>query len=328
MTTPLISVIVPVYKVEPYLRKSVDSILAQTYTNLEVFLIDDGSPDNCPAICDEYAALDSRVKVIHQANAGVSAARNAGLDAATGEYIGFVDSDDWIEPDMYERLFTAMVSFKADIACIDYCIEYGNSATEVNFNRNSGSSTVLYSRDEAVIGQCINELPVTMWTKLINADLFHDLRFLKGVKIGEDKYLSFQLLSRAETVVYEHYKGYHYLQRPSSAINSSFEHDSESLNKENLYYSLLLEILPGKVEYADAVWITTDTFFAKNCARKNKLSNELYGKIKAHMLPHITGKSLNVIDWKQRVFVLTFVLSRKLFQFLNFAVKAIKAQMN
>ena len=104
MSEPKISVIVPVYKVEPYLRKCLDSIVGQTYQNLEIILVDDGSPDGCGAICDEYAAQDKRVRVIHKANGGVSSARNAGLTAATGEWIGWVDSDDWIEPDMYERM--------------------------------------------------------------------------------------------------------------------------------------------------------------------------------------------------------------------------------
>lgn len=104
---PLISVIVPIYKVELYLRKCINSILAQTYQNLEVILVDDGSPDQCGIICDEYAKSDSRVRVIHQENSGVASARNAGLQAAQGDYIGFVDSDDWIAPDMYDCLYLA-----------------------------------------------------------------------------------------------------------------------------------------------------------------------------------------------------------------------------
>lgn len=100
----LISIIVPVYKVEKYLDKCVESIVEQTYKNLEIILVDDGSPDNCSAMCDEWAQKDSRIKVIHKENGGLSSARNAGLDACTGDYIGFVDSDDWIEPDMYEYL--------------------------------------------------------------------------------------------------------------------------------------------------------------------------------------------------------------------------------
>ncbi len=111
-----ISVIVPIYKVEPYLRKSLDSIVGQTYQNLEIILVDDGSPDGCGAICDEYAARDERITVIHKPNGGVSSARNAGLERATGDWIGWVDPDDWIEGDMYEYLLENAKKYGADIA--------------------------------------------------------------------------------------------------------------------------------------------------------------------------------------------------------------------
>ena len=110
-----ISIIVPVYKVEPYLRKCLDSIVGQTYQKLEIILVDDGSPDSCGAICDAYAARDERIRVIHKENGGVASARNAGLDAATGDYIGWVDSDDWIEADMFECLLKGAEDYDADI---------------------------------------------------------------------------------------------------------------------------------------------------------------------------------------------------------------------
>ena len=117
---PLLSIIVPVYKVENYLPKCIDSILAQTFTDFELILVEDGSPDNCPALCDAAAEKDARVRVIHQKNGGLSAARNAGLDAARGAWIGFVDSDDYIAPEMYEVLHQAVQSTGADLALCDY----------------------------------------------------------------------------------------------------------------------------------------------------------------------------------------------------------------
>ena len=112
----MVSVIVPVYKVEPFLRRCVDSLLSQTYQNLEIILVDDGSPDRCGQICDEYAAQDARVKVIHKENGGVSSARNAGIEAAAGEYVTFVDSDDWVEPWAYQILRQLIVEHDADVA--------------------------------------------------------------------------------------------------------------------------------------------------------------------------------------------------------------------
>ena len=127
MNTPykdLISVIVPVYKVERYLCRCVDSIIAQTYTNLQIILVDDGSPDGSGAICDDYAAKDSRITVIHKKNGGLSDARNAGLVAACGSYIGFVDSDDYIEPEMFEELLLKAMDTGADLTLCDFNIYY------------------------------------------------------------------------------------------------------------------------------------------------------------------------------------------------------------
>ena len=112
----MISVIVPVYKVEPYLDRCVKSVVDQTFSDLEIILVDDGSPDNCPAMCDAWAARDSRVRVIHKPNGGLSDARNTGMAAATGEYISFVDSDDWIAAEMLERLIQALERDQSDIA--------------------------------------------------------------------------------------------------------------------------------------------------------------------------------------------------------------------
>ena len=116
MSKSLISVIVPVYKVENFLDRCVESIVGQTYENLEIILVDDGSPDNCPAMCDEWAEKDSRIRVIHKENGGLCSARNAGMDIAAGDYLGFVDSDDCIEPDMYQLLVENAVSTQADIS--------------------------------------------------------------------------------------------------------------------------------------------------------------------------------------------------------------------
>ena len=126
----LLSVIVPIYNVEKYLPKCIDSILAQNYSEIEVILVDDGSPDGCPEICDNYAEKDKRIVVIHQKNLGVSAARNAGLKAAHGEYIGFVDPDDWISPSMYQEMITALERENADLAICGYDYYDENGAVD------------------------------------------------------------------------------------------------------------------------------------------------------------------------------------------------------
>ena len=147
---PLLSIIVPVYKVEKYLSACLDSILVQTYTNFELIVIDDGSPDGCADICESYAARDQRVRVIHQQNAGLAAARNRGLDEAKGELIGFVDSDDTISPDMYSVLYEAMSAGKADICVCNYrCVdEMGHPVGEED----------LPIKDEVIVGVSVSFL--------------------------------------------------------------------------------------------------------------------------------------------------------------------------
>lgn len=133
----MISIIVPVYKVEPYLRQCVDSILNQTYRDLEILLIDDGSPDCCGKICDEYEKKDKRVRVFHTENRGLSIARNLGLKETQGDYIGFVDSDDWIEPDMYEVLLKCLEETGADICVCGYSYENGIRTTNTTYENTT-----------------------------------------------------------------------------------------------------------------------------------------------------------------------------------------------
>lgn len=181
---PELSIIVPVYKVEPYLRRCIDSILNQTFRDFELILIDDGSPDNCGAICDEYAEKDGRITVIHQKNQGVSAARNAGLDIARGTYLGFVDSDDWIEPEMYETMITTAKEEQVDVVVcgINYCEESGalirSDLLSEGFYNTEEMLATLYGMPNLFGGAC--------WNKLFDFRLVETVRFYKDVAMAED----------------------------------------------------------------------------------------------------------------------------------------------
>ena len=246
MSEDLISVVVPIYKVEKYICKCVDSILAQTYTNLEIILVDDGSPDNCPQICDEYAEKDRRVKVIHQQNGGLSAARNAGIAAANGEYIGFVDSDDYIHPEMYQRLLDAQIAANSDISICscEYVDEKGNIipkdspvVTEVLSNidalrKLSGESWWYY---------------VTVWNKLYKKNLFNNIRFPTG-KIHEDNFVAHELLYKSGHVATIKEKLYYYVQRDNSIMSSqksitNFDVVEALCNRSDFYHSVGLDEL-------------------------------------------------------------------------------------
>lgn len=196
---PELSIIVPVYKVEPYLRRCIDSILAQTFRDFELILIDDGSPDNCGAICDEYAAKDSRIIVIHQKNQGVSAARNAGLDIAKGTYLGFVDSDDWIEPEMYETMIATAKEKQVDVvACSCRMWDENGNTLGVELDK-----TGEYVGDELL--STIFVPPFNMghvcWNKLYKTKVIQDCRFIQNVPIGEDGIYTFMCFSLCKSAV-------------------------------------------------------------------------------------------------------------------------------
>ncbi len=179
----LISIIIPVYKVEEYLDECIQSIVNQTHQNLEIILVDDGSPDNCPKICDDWAKKDARIRVIHQKNAGAAAARNAGLDAANGDYIGFVDSDDYIAKDMYERLLTALKSGNVGGAC---CLFYRVSPNGeiVQDNHSFGQSRVVSVKES--LDMCFyNIISNALWCKLFKRSVFDGVRLPVG-EINED----------------------------------------------------------------------------------------------------------------------------------------------
>ena len=215
-----ISIIVPVYKVERYLRQCLDSIISQTYKNLEIILVDDGSPDNCGAICDEYAASDLRVKVIHKQNGGLCAARNDGIARATGDWIAFVDSDDWCELDYYEQMLGTTDSGKADIIFANgYFIEYSDRCKKVYIfaepfevcEKDSLESltikTIFPGRSEEVrYGY--------PWDKLYRKSFLEkqQLLFDTSQKAWEDCWFNFKAFNQAKTIVVGSAAGYHYRQ--------------------------------------------------------------------------------------------------------------------
>ena len=205
MINPKISVIVPVYKAEHYLARCVDTLLAQTFDDFEVILVDDGSPDNSGAICDEYALKDKRVRVIHQPNAGVSMARQKGLDNARGEYVIHADPDDWVEPDMLKELYAKAKEEDADMVICDF---YGHYGGKVVYERQQPSSldhnTVLCDMFKHLFGSCCN--------KLVRRVCFlkFDIHFSEGVSFCEDLLINSTLLRHNIKVAYLPNAFYHY----------------------------------------------------------------------------------------------------------------------
>lgn len=216
---PLISIIVPVYKVEAYLDKCISSIVEQTYKNLEIILVDDGSPDNCPAMCDAWAAKDGRVKVIHKKNGGLSDARNAGMAIAAGEFIGFVDSDDCISPDMYQLLYEHIVQFDCDIAACGVEMVWEDRTPPRMLTKPGNCVLNVQDAMEAVI--CESWLKQPVWYKLYKANLIWDILFPVG-KYHEDVFWSYQAVGRARRVAVFEKPCYFYTQRSGSIMGESY----------------------------------------------------------------------------------------------------------
>ncbi len=215
----LISVIVPVYNVEKWLNKCVDSILAQTYKNIELILVDDGSPDRCGEICDSYAEKDARVKVIHQENARQGAARNSGLDIAKGDYIGFVDSDDYIAPDMYEEMLSKMEEHNADMAV---CGFYNISPYRAVAGSTHDGVLVMDNREAMKTYYSTNLIHCTVWNKLYKRELWEDLRFPEKI-FREDEYIFYKVLTKSKRTVHIGDAKYYYNIREGSSEHGRFD---------------------------------------------------------------------------------------------------------
>lgn len=216
MTT--ISIIVPIYKVEKYIDRCIISILNQTHKNIEVILVNDGSPDNCGKICDEYAKKDCRIKVIHKANGGLSDARNSGLDIATGKYIGFVDSDDYIASDMYENLLSGIINNSTDISMCGRYDVYDDKIKE-SF---SSCGFIKWSNNEAIRNLLLwKNIDSAAWDKLYDRKLFNNIRFPFG-KYNEDVFIMCNIIHRSNGITHIGKPKYYYNHRDNSITTEKF----------------------------------------------------------------------------------------------------------
>mgnify|MGYP002626230081 CR=1 FL=1 len=222
---PLISVLVTVYNVEKYLNKCVESIINQTYKNLEIILIDDGSTDSSPKICDEYAQKDSRIKVIHKKNAGVFAAKNSALDISTGDFIGFVDSDDYIKPEMYSRLYELLNNNNADMVICGF-FDINEDGSTVNcYEGVSDPDKYINPDKQELISQYEAfkrmDKPIALvvtWSKLYKAEIFKNFRFEGGL-IHEDTLALHRIINECQRIFFTPEKLYFHVNRAGSLTN-------------------------------------------------------------------------------------------------------------
>lgn len=304
----IISVIVPIYKVEKFLNDCIQSIVNQTYQNLQIILVDDGSPDHCGDMCEEWAKQDKRIEVIHKENGGLSDARNAGLLRATGAFIAFVDSDDWIEPKMYENMMAALIAEEADIVACGIMDSYFEKKVEHSMPYRVGSSEefLKFIYEDTTF-------PVSAVNKLYRKHCWNNLRFPKG-KLCEDAFTTYLLVDQAKRIVQIPDILYHYRIRESSIMTTKFRParmDEEEAWRKNYQYM--------KEKHPEIAKIAYDFYLQKVNVLFHAISPEQYSQYrKEHdYLYHILCDNLKYVlfgsslSWKYRLRFLVDILKIK-----------------
>lgn len=313
---PLISVIVPIYNVEKYLEQCIESIMNQTYENLEIILVDDGATDNCPQICDKYADTDKRIKVIHKSNGGLSDARNVGLKIASGEYIGFVDSDDFIEPTMYEKLISGCLTHQVQIATcgrrnVD---ENGDSINEMF----TISDVTTFTTKEVINGIITwNKFDVASWDKIYKRDLFKDEQFPVGM-YSEDLVIIPSIIKKCNKVVHVAEALYCYRQRLGSITKQSFSPKKLTMlqQAESLYSVINMWYPDMQSDALYFLWkyymVFVDSAYSSNCRGMKRVVKQGFESIKKYNLhsheTNITVRDMMVTSIKKIVVLMKLIM--------------------
>lgn len=278
---PLISVVVPVYNVEKYLNRCVESIKNQTYENLEIILVDDGSPDKCPKLCDDFKKNDKRIKVIHKKNGGLSDARNRGIDIAKGKYITFIDSDDYVKKEYVELLYHTLKKFNSDISICSHSVEYENGS----IIDKSCNIEKAYSKEEALENMMYGKnIDTSSWGKLFKIELFNKIRFPIN-RLFEDSATTYLLFDLAEKISYSGKSMYFYEIRNDSITSSNFNSKKMDLiiSTKEMYsfierkYPKLIKAAKRRLMYS---YLSTLTQMIKSKNVDKNLKNNVYTYIK------------------------------------------------
>lgn len=242
----LISVIVPIYCIESYIGACIESLIKQTHNNLEIILVDDGSPDRCPDICDLYAKKDNRIKVIHKKNGGLVSARKEGLKIATGKYIGYVDGDDWVEPDYYEKLYDRASVYNAEVVCTGFSRDLFDKCVLINESFKKGlyeDESILKLRDKMISQGDFYQFGITtyVWNKLFVRDVLykHQMSVDEHITIGEDAAVVYPVFMNCNRVYIDDNVGYHYRQREDSMLKKNDNIQLEIKKIKNIYKYLV-----------------------------------------------------------------------------------------
>jgi len=301
---PLVSVIIPIYKVEPYLRDCVDSIINQTYKNLEIILVDDGSPDNCPKICDEYAQQDSRIKVIHKANGGLSDARNAGMKIASADYWSFVDSDDVCHPQMIEVLMKPLIEDKTLQMSVCQFYKFVNEEEISNLNLEINDFELIdYIKFFSICWS-------VTWAKIYAKVLFSNMIFPVG-RLHEDEFTTYKLVFNAQRIAYCNSQLYFYRQREGSIMS---KYSLKRIIDVHDAFKERVEFYKEKSEWQLYAKVIVD--FAMQfaiCKQSTYFDSDLFQQWKKELETY----SIDKLSFKQKLNYISYMLFPKMRLFIS-----------
>ena len=303
-----ISIIVPIYNVEKYIKKCINSLLNQTYKDIEIILVEDGSPDNCRNICDEYGAKDKRINVIHQKNEGVSAARNNGTNIATGEYIMYVDGDDYIEKTACEELVKIINKYKADIICFN-CNKIDLNGKKIigkvyaNSYTDTGNVDVLTYEQAMIDNLYRNKIRYEPWNKIYKKELVNKVKFPLGM-LAEDFATFYKFLQKSNKIVHYDRCLYNYVIREGSTMNKKdikLYVDTYSTDKK--MYLILNEICKEKEDINELEKRYFNSL-AKTYTKLYREKDRNYARLKKEIENNINKIDIKKLDFKEKILYL------------------------
>lgn len=315
MKNDLVSIVVPVYNVEKYLKKCIESIISQTYKNLEIILVDDGSTDGSGKICDDYLTKDKRIKVIHKQNGGLSDARNVGIGVATGKYITFIDSDDYVENDYIEYLYNLIINNKCDMSICSLKLHSKNKFIDNAINYN----TCIFTNKECLKNMlCENGFNVSACAKMYKTKLFENIDFPYG-KLCEDNGTTYKLILKCDKIAYGNESKYIYEMRNNSIMHTSFSSKKlDLIELTDLMYDDVIKIFPDLKDALIKRKIHSRFSILRQIVMSNdKNTKNIFNKYKKEILCDYKSEFKNnpIISKKEKFAYMSLKLGKQFFKF-------------
>ncbi len=304
MKSPLISIIIPIHNRERFLDRCLASVCAQTFHNMEIILIDDGSTDKTPSICDKWAKKDSRIRLIHTPNRGVAEARNLGLKIASGNYIGFVDSDDWIEKEMVEELYLSLQKHNADISMCGIFLNSSDNGQTLGVKNDSSKEYVITGNKAFKLLIMDKTILSYLWNKLFRRELFLGISFPPG-RVFEDHNTIYKLFARSKHVSHTGKNRYHYIQHPLSILNANtpqMEIDFFWSNVDRIQYIRQCKFLSEKEKKQLSLWPVKSMLRSDYKIRKETPATSYASEKKA------MSEAIKKIYWRHYHYIHFFIL--------------------